>query len=58
MNKEIESIIAKLPPEDQKVMTEHLEVLEENSRGAAMAAIMARNFSHNVGQYIFQVCAH
>lgn len=52
MNPEIEKIIANLPPDDQVTMKEHLDASKKTAQRAARAAIMARNFSHNIGENV------
>lgn len=51
MNKEIKDIIAKLPTHDQDKLNEIMENLEHSARSHAMAALMVRNMSHNIGQH-------
>jgi len=50
----IKEIISRLPEEDRELFKRQRETLLANSRRAALAAIMVRNFSHNLGAHCFK----
>ena len=48
---DIEKIMDKLSSEDREIMESYFEQSLENSRRAAAAGIISRNFSHNIGEF-------
>lgn len=46
-----ERIISKLPAEEAEAMRLHRKQLLESAKSASIAAIMARNLSHNIGRH-------
>lgn len=53
----IRKILDKLSPEDRKTMEGYHEGARNAGMKAAAAAIMSRNFSHNIGPHLLQVVA-
>ena len=46
---EINDILAKLPEGDRRKMKGYLSDFDRSARKAAIAGILARNFSHSIG---------
>lgn len=48
---EFADLIKNLPEESRQKLIEERNLQKEHARRAAAAAVMARNFSHNIGNY-------
>jgi ABC-type phosphate transport system auxiliary subunit len=55
---EIQAILDKLPKADREMLEQRHEDLLQAARRAALAGIMARNFSHNLGAHASKVDLH
>lgn len=47
----VDEIIANLPEKDRELMERYREATRESMIRAAACAVMARNFSHNLGPH-------
>lgn len=54
--KRLEEIIFGLPENDQEIVREYQENMRRHAMRAAAAAIMVRNFSHNIGTHLLGRC--